>query len=470
MTTMKQFLLLLLAVIAGIGSASRLSAQTLRVYLQNGETLSLPAATVDSIVFKTDEPASPTFHLTYSDVTAVSAHLRVEPSDQQVRYYYDIVTLEDYQQADGDVKSIIEGYIASILERLPGMALEQVLEIALSQGTDEDDVRNLPSDTEFVFYAMAVGDDGKCYGEAATTQFRTLRAGNPADCTFTLSYSNLTSTDLTVNVQPSDPSVRYWVGVTPVAGYSGDFALMADVKSAIEEAASANGMTVSDVVKAVSFCGQTSYEESGLEPSTPYYIYAYAMGEDGAAAGSMTKLRFTTTDYDRSSASVSLSYRYFDGSELAETDAQWAKYAGKVVVETTVTPSDDAEHWVLALASGDLTDEVAYPEDQTKQAMLQAGSFDVRTQQFVATWGKATFLAFAADAAGVDGALLRQAVEFDSSGVTPASEYGKTTRSLPAIPKQVFQVSQRLRCSTQTLPAVSGSRLREKLLPGVGKH
>ena len=161
---------------------------------------------------------------------------------------------------------------------------------------------------------------------------------------------------------------------------------------------------------------------------------------------------------------------YFDGSELAEADAQWAKYAGKVVVETTVTPNDDAEHWVLALASGDLTDEVAYPEDQTKQAMLQAGSFDVRTQQFVATWGKATFLAFAADAAGVDGALLRQAVEFDSSGVTPASEYGKTTRSLPAIPKQVFQVSQRLRRSTQTLPAVSGSRLREKLLPGVGKH
>ena len=55
---MKQFLLLLLAVIAGIGSASRLSAQTLRVYLQNGETLSLPAATVDSIVFQADEPAS----------------------------------------------------------------------------------------------------------------------------------------------------------------------------------------------------------------------------------------------------------------------------------------------------------------------------------------------------------------------------------------------------------------------------
>ena len=435
-------------------------AQKLQIYLQRGEVVEYLTTVVDSIVFLPEKEEEPSFELSCSDIGVASAHLYVKPSNDDFRYYYDITTAKSFENAGG-VANIVEGFIQSIADRLPGMALSQILDIALSQGDDDDEVKNLPADTEFVFYAMAVDEEGKCYGHPATLRFHTLPGGNPADCNFELGCKNLSSTGLTVTVVPSDPSVRYWLGVTPVSGYPGDVALMGEVRATLEEYAANAGMPLSEVVNAVVFSGDTEYEESGLQPSTPYYIYAYAMNEDGSAAGNLTKKRFTTTDYDISAATVDLSFRYFDGDALAVAYPECCSaYAGSVVVDTKITPSEDASSWVVALASGDLSDDTLYPDEQTKQAVLSAGFFNVREKRFLAKWGTVTFLGFAADAVGVDGPLYRKVVNLTPSDAFSVDEFQETSTS-DIQSSNLFPIGKSVCCPFQ-IPSFPSVKLPKK--------
>lgn len=425
---MKYIIFLLALVLCPLCSV----AQSFRVHLQSGEVVEYPAAMVDSLVFLPASDGTPTFELSCTDVGIASAHLYVEPSDDDFRYYYDVTTAKTFE-ASGGVASIIEGFIQSVSDRQPGLTMSQILDAALSQGADDDEVKNLPADTEFVFYAMAVDDEGKCYGNPATMRFRTLPGGNPADCTFELGYKNLSSTALTLTAVPSDPSVRYWLGVTPVSGYPGDVALMGEVHAAFVEYAASTGKDIAEVVEGASFAGDVEYEESGLQASTAYYIYAFALNADGTSAGRLTKKRFSTTDYDTSAATVSLSYRYFDGDALAAAYPEsCAQYAGMAVIDARFTPSADAANWVVALAGGDLSDVTVYPDAETKQALLSAGYFNVSEKRFLGRWGTATFLAFAADMVGVDGPLLRKVVNFEPSGASPVEEFVNTASSAAA--------------------------------------
>lgn len=408
-----------------------MTAQTVRLHMKGGETLEYNCADVDSLTFIPAEKPSPKFQLAVSDIGIASATLSVTPDDNEVRYYYDVCTRQQYDALSGGVEEIVTSYIEYLKGRYPTLTMEQILSNTLSQGADSDQLTGLPAGTEFVFYAIAVDDEGKCYGEAATTAFSTLPGGDPADCTFTVGYENLTSDALTVLVTPSDPSVRYWMGIVAVANFSGDYALTAQVQQEVADYAASTGMNMAELVEKVTFAGDIALEESGLTPETPYYIYVYAMNPDGSAAGAVTKKRFVTQTELPSDAAVSLSYRYFDGDALYEADPEtYAGYQGKVLVQTRLTPNETAVSWAIALAKGDLTDETLYPDEANKNAVLQYGYINVESKTFVADWTTCTFLYFAADANGIDGVLKRLLVTFEKANARPVSEIG--TEALPA--------------------------------------
>ena len=349
-----------LALLLGTQSVT---AQTVRLHMKGGETLEYNCADVDSLTFIPAEKPSPKFQLAVSNIGIASATLSVTPDDNAVRYYYDVCTRQQYDALSGGVEEIVTSYIEYLKGRYPTLTMEQILGNTLSQGADSDQLTGLPAGTEFVFYAIAVDDEGKCYGEAATTTFSTLPGGDPADCTFTVGYENLTSDALTVLVTPSDPSVRYWMGIVAVANFSGDYALTAQVQQEVADYATSTGMNMAELVQKVTFAGDIALEESGLTPETPYYIYVYAMNPDGSAAGAVTKKRFVTQTELPSDAAVSLSYRYFDGDALYEADPEtYAGYQGRVLVQTRLTPNETATSWAIALAKGDLTDETLYPD------------------------------------------------------------------------------------------------------------
>lgn len=398
------------------------NAQNFHLHMKGGEVKDFNASEVDSIVFDAPKVEGTTFKLSYTNLTATTVTLNVVPADNNVAYYYDCVTKEQLAES-GSLNAIVEDYIAYLQQSYPTLSLEQILGSLLSKGPASDDCERLPAGTDFIFYAIPVNEQGKCYGSATTTNFTTLPAGDPADCTFDISYTDLTTGGCNMVVKPSDSSVRYWMGITTFADYPGDKALALNVKESIEQYAQQKGMTVPQVVHGVTFTGNRESAESGLNANTDYYIYAYAMDNTGAAAGKVYKLKFTTRASDYSDADVSLKYRYFNGDDLYAYNAEkYAKYKGKVLVQAVLTPNDAAANWAIALAANDYTDATRYPDTSTKNAVLQGGYITVTEKNYIANWGLATFLYFAADEAGVDGELHRLLVNIDKENARPATE------------------------------------------------
>ena len=321
---MKTNKFLILAIML-ISALTNINAQSFHVYRNGGNVSDFTIADVDSIVFDAPEDEGPRFHLKYSGLTSTSVTLSVTPEDNSVAYYYDCVTKEQLEESNGSIASVVEGYLSYLQQSYPTLSMENILEAILSKGPATDDVKGLPAGTDFIFYAIPVNKEGKCYGKPTTKNFSTLPGGDPAECTFDISYTDLTADGCNVIIKPSDPSVRYWMGITPFKDYPGDKALAMDVKENIESYAQSKGMTVAQVVKGVTFTDNIESQESGLDLNTSYYIYAYAMNEDASAAGKIYKLKFTTRASGASDADISIKYRYYDGDDLYNMDP--TKYA-----------------------------------------------------------------------------------------------------------------------------------------------
>lgn len=400
-----------------------LSAQSLSIHFNDGTVQEIDCAKVDSIVMTPAEELGPEFTIDMAEVKASRAHIIVNCDDPEARYYFDVCTLDAFERNNRDAKKIVDNIIADMVEDYPQLTLEQILTGLLESGQTEDVIKRLPSATDMVCYVVAVDDEGLSYGRPAIAYFTTLPAGNPADCTFAITPTDVTSEGCTVNIVPSDESIMYWYGICAVADYPGDVAMALAVKQAFAQAAQENGLSVSDLVSRICYTDEISEPESGLQTDTDYYIYAYALKDDGSNASPVSKVRFKTAAYDVSGADISLSYRYFDGDALYASDPEtYANYQGQVLIQYQVTPNDLAAHWAVALGVGDMTDPDIYPDESTKNAVLQAGQLDAETKNLRGRWGEATFLYFAADAAGIDGPLKRMKVNFTKEGARPVSE------------------------------------------------
>lgn len=370
-----------------------------------------------------------TFSLDVTDVTQTSCTLHVTPSNDAVRYYYDVCTRETLEgEFNGSVADLIEGYIGRLYAQYgQTFSLETILDETLAIGPDADNLSGLPAGTEMAFYAMAVDDEGHCCGQPALTFFTTDPAGDPKDCTYNVEISNLRSDGCIVNIVPSDASVPYWYGICPVSEWPGDYAMTTEVSDAIYQYAQEYSLSIEDVASRVVYTGPISMEESGLNISTAYYAYVYAMDTTtGDAIGPLTKVRFETLDYDRSDADITIAYRIFDGDALVKAypDRFGANVSGRAYMQVTITPNDLCTNWAVALAKGDLTDDFTYPEETTKNAVLQGGKLSHTLNNFVCDWATTcTIFAFGVDAMGVDGPLQRIVITPSRDAVSPVSDF-----------------------------------------------
>lgn len=376
-------------------------------------------------------PEDAAFTINISNVTNSSAYVKVEPKDKTSRYYWNVVTDETWNSISGDASAVFNDELAQIKKQYPSLTLEDILEGLLNMGDSEEEVSGLPSSTNFYVFAINVNDNGDCYGTSASAQFSTLEPGDPKDCTFDIEIKNLSASEGTVVVTPSDGSVRYWTSIEEVASWAGDAAMPGKVKETLEKYASDKNMDIEKVVEGVSYTG-VSEETWDLEANTSYYAYAYAMDEQGNALGDVFKKQFTSKSTDVSDADISLVYRYFDGDKLYDSDnTKWANAKGKVLVQAKVNPNGLAASWCVALSKGDLTDDVSYPDEPTMKAMLQGGySGKSMNNYYVDGYKTCTLLGFAWDEYGIFGVLHRQLLELTPEGVTDISEVAPETSSL----------------------------------------
>ena len=394
----------------------------------------IPQAT--AVAFTTPALPGPEkgFQVTVSDIRATGATVSVEPEDERMPYYFDVVTAADYQACNGDLSQIVSGLLQFILENNPGRTVEEITAVIRSVGADEDTLERLPSSTDFYAFAIGLDDDGTCTTRATVTPFRTLDPGDPAKCTFTIGISNLHSESAVVEVTPSDETTGYFTAIIPEQEYGGDANLVARIRQAFEQIAAERQISVSEAVEMSCWRGPSQELQDGLTPSTSYYAFAYALNADASAAGPLFKERFTTKGLNSSNASCTLAIdKYFDGDELEAYDPErYAGMSGRVYVLLTAEPNADAAHWYTALGRGDMTDASLYPEETTIDALLQGGTADKTRMQYIAQYGEVTLLSVAADHSYQFGPVFRSLQTLSPQGTSPVSEIDDARAESPA--------------------------------------
>uniref|UniRef100_UPI00405735C8 hypothetical protein n=1 Tax=Alistipes sp. TaxID=1872444 RepID=UPI00405735C8 len=379
----------------------------------------------------TDPYADLTFEVSVTNIDTTTATISVIPSKDDIGYYYDVCTAEDYDLVEGNVGLIVSYAIQGMLQQQPGMTLEALLQIFTEYGPSSDNLAYLPSETDMYAFAIGLDKQGNPQGTPEVVPFRTLKGGDPKDCTFDLSVSNVSTTSCMVSIVPSDPSVRYWWATTSVQGYPGDEALIKEVEDTIKETVGAYpSMSFEEIINRLTFFGETHDNQYDLSAGVSYYIYAFAMDEYGLAAGPLFKYEFTTPLIDQSDSELEVSYKYFDGALIS--DLPEVANAYRLVV--TVNPNEYTQHWVVNLAAADYTNEENYPQDATITAMMQANP---KYDQIEQAWWipknteVCTILAFGEDYDGVASQLTRIAVRPTPEGVSPVSEYKGTSAPRP---------------------------------------
>lgn len=442
------------------GLQPRTKYYVMAIGLDDAGVCTTPAA---AETFTTPERVVPEggFTLEVSDVTQTEATVSVRPDNDAMPYYFDVITAEDYRNCGGDLSVIMSELLAFLLENNPGRQIEEITAALQSLGPDSDRIGNMPPSTDFYAFAIGLGDDGVCLTEAAVQPFRTLDAGDPADCTFRIAVANNDSQSVLIEVTPSDNTVGYFTLVIDEADYAGDANLTARIRQSIEQVALEQGISVAQAVEAVCWRGVSKELWDGLTPSTGYYALAYAMNADASAAGPLTRERFTTLGENVSAATCTIDCdKYFDGDALYALDpVRYANLAGRVYAPATARPSSDAAHWYVALARGDLSDPVFYPDDATINALLQGGTPDIREMNYVADWGEATLLAVAADEYYQFGAVFRRQITFSKEGASPVSEL-ETASVLSAAQTGFLEAPAKASRTTHDTRAAVARRIR----------
>lgn len=425
--------------LVALGTAFSGSAQNMTVTTRDGQKHKFKTTDVEHVTFDGTTLEQGPFEVTVSEITSASAKLEVIPENKSLTYYFDVCMKSDYERTT--VKRIVENYFVQMQESYPQLDLETILEATLSRGDDSDVVKGLPSDCEMVCYAIGVDANGLCVGEPTVVPFRTLPPGKPEDCTFEISYSDLDAESLTVIVKPSDPAISYWMGVAGVFDYPGDAEMTNLVKRTLEQYCEAYGRDMNEIVQGVTFKGDLSIIESGLEANRPYYIYVYAMDENGDAAGLVHKLQFVTADNVWSEADVEATWRWYDGNALAEAypNGEYDKAKGGVLLQPVFTPNEKAAVYYWALGVGDMTDKSTYPDETTKYSAQVYGYTNVPTKNMLVHYGDCTLIYYASDEYGLDGELHRSLIHVTPEGCSPVESFSEIDieNPQPVAPRQM---------------------------------
>lgn len=372
------------------------------------------------------------FEIEVTNIETTSAMLSISPADDSVYYYYDLMPEEDYIVLNGDVGVFFGQMLNYYIQLYPSLDVSSFLVNMLSKGASSDAVQGLTPGATYYAYAVVVDPNTGETGDYSLEKFTALEGGDPAACSFELTIRKTYATEVEFSIAPSDSSVGYWYAVTAVNSYPGDTAMQQSVQEELETYASDNGMTIEEIAARVVCRGPIDDLWFELDNSTDYYLYVYAMGPNGEAAGPIYKEMFTTEKYDVSTAEVDLAYHIFDGADIyAQDNSLDPAVKEYAVLQYEVTPNYMSGYWLVQLAAGDMTDLEKYPDESTLNAMLSGNvTFNKLVSHYYVEWDSvATLLWFAADYDMIYGPVKRMLVEVTKDNVSSIDHYKEAAKT-----------------------------------------
>ena len=237
------------------------------------------------------------FDINVSDISATSATVSVTPSNDNT-YLFDVIEKDVFNSYGSNAAFMVD--IVSLIK-----SDYKTLADALSSGVDYYTYDGmLTPNTEYYAYAFSVTAEGVITSDLTLKTFKTPAAtggntggddsgntgGGTSTNTFAISVTNITATDATVSVTPSNNDTYFFdvIEKSVLDQYTDKKEFAAAIVAFYGE----EGYTPSQMVST----GSDYYEyEDWFEANTEYYAYAFGLDSNGNITTEVTTKVFTTT-------------------------------------------------------------------------------------------------------------------------------------------------------------------------------
>lgn len=335
----------------------------------------------------------------------------VLPSDKEVYYYVDAVQTDKWSTPDEIMRewqSYLDAQIVMYttdprVDTPP--TVDQVIEMLFKKG-DQTVELNLQSPKEGgQVFAYAIDAEALIVSEIFIQDFEAESQLSDNRISLTVTEVGTTSAKWSADVTNSDPYVVRLGKVEDFSGMTNEAVLdvlLQDSEFSVYE-------------------GDASGYVDNLSPNTGYVLFAFGY-EGGQVTTNLVRKEFYTSA-EQEELGCKVVYKYFDGSELYESDPErFSSYWNKVVVaEAVVTGSPESYYYALYNKRiGENDDEFLINLLTSGGANVQTTSPAVMTAMYNSEY---CIVSVAEDAAGMYSQVERNYVIFTIDGTSPVEEF-----------------------------------------------
>ena len=356
----------------------------------DNETLT-PLTEISRLKITTTAVSDYTLHFDFDvEVDGPNVTIDLAPQGYDGYYYYGVFWAKDVAGASEDeLRSYCEAdwennkaYYSSFFDT-PEQGLHFIFNELAFRGEQHLEVE-LDANTEFILWAFGMDDEALMN---TTPEFYTFKTGNvkASENTFVLSVPELYPRKATVKVETSnnDPYVAALVAGDRFEGNS-DAEIMEYILTNFS-VQYLNG-TMSDTA-------------TGLVPSTEYELLVFG-AQAGAATTGLSRKKFTTEEVVYADLDFSLTIgNYYNGSELAALDSDYAGFEDTVIVPITANVDEDAVAFYFNAMNA--LDFPYYEYEQIIEGLVADGAVEETTSYYAFEFDTAyTFFGVAEDKDG----------------------------------------------------------------------
>ena len=278
-------------------------------------------------------------------------------------------------------------------------------------------------DTDYVVLAFGYKAGTMTTSQMDRVGFRTLPAGDPADCTF--GFKVTPDVDYAfVEVTPSDKGQFYHWIVYP-AYYTAEN-VKEYIRKTIEVYYEGDVATFSSWELSL---GDDSANAWDLYPATEYKVGAVVMDYDTGEFLSDVVFSETFTTLEKVYADITFNFEYgpyYDLGQLIKAGQKQFEALlsdGDAIMPIKLTVDGKCSAYYYTIYANDLTDAEEYP-DELFYAGLEGGGFTKASTNFIVQYDtKMTLTAMAYDYDGNVTRIYRAPLYFTQDGVSPASDF-----------------------------------------------
>ena len=356
----------------------------------DNETLT-PLTEISRLKITTTAVSDYTLHFDFDvEVDGPNVTIDLAPQGYDGYYYYGVFWAKDVAGASEDeLRSYCEAdwennkaYYSAFFDT-PEEGLHFIFNELAFRGPQHLEVE-LDANTEFILWAFGMDDEALMN---TTPEFYTFKTGNvkASENTFVLSVPELYPRKATVKVETSnnDPYVAALVAGDRFEGNS-DAEIMEYILTNFS-VQYLNG-TMSDTA-------------TGLVPSTEYELLVFG-AQAGAATTGLSRKKFTTEEVVYADLDFSLTIgNYYNGSELAALDSDYAGFEDTVIVPITANVDEDAVAFYFNAMNA--LDFPYYEYEQIIEGLVADGAVEETTSYYAFEFDTAyTFFGVAEDKDG----------------------------------------------------------------------